>query len=119
MNRYNGRTPEPWSVASHPVLVSMLCRADLRALGLHDAHEMIVGDLTVPAVHLICASEQIDGFVIDATGTTKRNLDRQIFGAWGVSWTPADLMRSSGSIGDARQDRPGARALACGRTDAP
>ena len=39
LNRFGGRTREPWSVAAHSVLVERLCPPDLGAWALlHDAH---------------------------------------------------------------------------------
>ena len=95
INRYNGRTPEPWSVAAHSVLVAMLCRPEHRALALlHDAHEAIIGDLVTPAAELICSKSQpvAGNIVANALAQTKLDLDRQIFGAWGISWTPDDVV---------------------------
>lgn len=95
INRYNGRTPEPWSVASHSVLVTMLCRPEHRALALlHDAHEAIIGDLVTPAAELICSkSEPVAGNIVaNALAQTKLDLDRQIFGSWGISFTPDDAI---------------------------
>ncbi len=91
INRYNGRTPEPWSVASHSVLVAMLCRPQHRAQALlHDAHEAILGYLVAPAVRLICSKSQpvAGGIVANAITQTKLDLDRQIFAAWDVTWSP-------------------------------
>lgn len=49
INRFNGRTPVPYSVAQHSLLVAGLLPARLRRHGLlHDAHEAILGDTTSP-----------------------------------------------------------------------
>ncbi|KMK68560.1 hypothetical protein [Puniceibacterium sp. IMCC21224] len=87
INRFNGRTPEPWSVAAHSVLVSQLCPPELAAWGLlHDAHEVFLGDLTTPAVRLLkfpmvpVSAETI----AYAVRRAKIDLDRQIARFWGV-----------------------------------
>ncbi len=51
INRFGGRTPEPFSVAAHSVLVECLCPPDLRPWAiLHDAHEAFIGDIVTPAL---------------------------------------------------------------------
>ncbi|MGY9046302.1 MAG: hypothetical protein ACKVKF_04330 [Rhodobacterales bacterium] len=87
INRFNGRTPGTWSVAAHSVIVSRLCPPDLEAWGLlHDAHEVFLGDITSPAVHLLKApmtpgaAETIDYAIRRA----KIELDEQIAVFWGV-----------------------------------
>ncbi len=91
VNRYNGRTPKPWPVASHSVLVSMLCPLELKAWGaLHDAHEAIIGDIVTPVVQLIernvgMAEERL---VSVAINVTKLSIDEQIANAWGVTAAP-------------------------------
>ena len=84
-NRYGGRTPEPWSVASHSVLVEGLCPPEYRPWALlHDAHEVFLGDFMTPAVDLICQTN--GATMVDvAIHNTKGVLDRQIGTAWGVA----------------------------------
>lgn len=82
VNRYNGRTPEPFSVAAHSVLVSRLCAPEHRAWGLlHDAHEAFLGDITNPAVTFL---GRIDSRAPQVIEKAKQALDRQILQAWGV-----------------------------------
>ena len=85
INRFNGRTPQPWSVASHSVLVSYLVRLELVPWALlHDAHEAFLGDITFPAVELLKHTgprAEIGQAINDAKG----RLDRAIARAWGVS----------------------------------
>lgn len=85
INRFNGRTPQPWSVASHSVLVSYLVRLELAPWALlHDAHEAFLGDITFPAVELLslCGTRVA---VQNALTNAKGRLDRSIGSAWGVS----------------------------------
>lgn len=82
VNRFTGRTPEPWSVAAHSVLVARLCPPEHRAWGLlHDAHEVFLGDITSPAVELMAALEPRMKAGIAAA---KEHLDRAILIAWDV-----------------------------------
>lgn len=85
INRFNGRSYRPYSVAAHSVLVELLCPPELGPWALlHDAHEAFIGDITNPALDYICSC---------GTGTAVRNavynakgaLDRRIGAAWGVS----------------------------------
>lgn len=89
-NRYGGRTPEPWSVAAHSVLVEYLCPPEYRPWALlHDAHEIFLGDFMPPAIDLICTEGAASSLIADAIPTainaTKGKLDRQIAAAWGVA----------------------------------
>lgn len=82
INRYNGRTPLPYSVAQHSVLVAQLLPARLRRHGLlHDAHEAILGDMTSP---LKAALRQLTG--IDALGRLERAWDEAIHRALCLPW---------------------------------
>ena len=57
INRYNGHTPVPYSVAQHSVLVSFACDpGDEQEALMHDAREYLTGDLTrglknIPTIH--------------------------------------------------------------------
>ncbi|GEM_PF-1926346 len=82
INRFNGRTREPWSVAAHSVLVERLCPPDLRPWALlHDAHEVFIGDMTGPSVDLLCLCGTRSA-VENAITNAKGRLDRIIAAAW-------------------------------------
>jgi len=85
INRFGGRTPEPWSVAAHSVLVEALCTADLKPWALlHDAHKVFLGDLTDPAVELLChvgTRTAVENAIKNAEGM----IDRRIGAAWGLA----------------------------------
>lgn len=83
INRYNGRTPRPWSVASHSLLVEALCpHIDMKGWALlHDAHESIIGDITSPAVEFLCLTSGGQA-VRAAINAAKGKLDRIIGTAW-------------------------------------
>jgi len=54
LNRFNGRTQKPFSVAQHSVMVSRLLPPKLRLFGLlHDAAEGVLGDVISPVKRLI------------------------------------------------------------------
>ncbi|GAB1477744.1 hypothetical protein MASR2M74_02860 [Paracoccaceae bacterium] len=81
-NRFGGRTREPWSVAAHSVLVERLCPPALRPWALlHDAHEAFIGDMTGPAVDLLCLCGTRSA-VEHAVANAKGRLDRIIASAW-------------------------------------
>jgi len=92
INRFNGRTPVPWSVASHSVLVSHLCPQGLEGWGLlHDAHEAFLGDIATPSVDFI---DRFDGLpqpraVSDALMRAKHAMDQRIAAAWSWSYDGA------------------------------
>lgn len=83
INRYNGRTPRPWSVASHSLLVEQLCPpVDMKGWALlHDAHESVIGDMTSPAVDFLCMCGPRSA-VQHAIKNAKGKLDRVIGAAW-------------------------------------
>ena len=84
LNRFSGHTDEPWSVAAHSVLVERLCPPDLGPWALlHDAHEAILGDITVPAVDFISAHAQLPDLAEDIA-RAKGSIDRMIASAWGL-----------------------------------
>lgn len=84
VNRFGGRTREPWSVAAHSVLVEQLCPPDLRPWALlHDGHEAFLGDLTEPALEYMCRCGTRTA-VMHAVGNAKTRIDRVIGAAWGV-----------------------------------
>lgn len=84
LNRFSGRTEEPWPVATHSVLVERLCPPELGPWALlHDAHETILGDMTTPAVELIAHAGRIPQLA-EAIASVKGRIDRVIGAAWGV-----------------------------------
>lgn len=83
INRFNGCTPQPWSVAAHSVLVETLCsEVDMKGWALlHDAHEAFIGDITIPGLELICSAGS--GIAVrNAIQNVKGGLDRRIGAAW-------------------------------------
>lgn len=86
LNRFGGRTREPWSVAAHSVLVEHLCPPDLRPWALlHDAHEAFVGDMTTPSVEYIGQFGRNPGEILEAITGAKGRIDRAIGRAWGTA----------------------------------
>lgn len=84
LNRFSGRSPEPWSVAAHSVLVERLCPPELGPWALlHDAHETLVGDMTTPAVDLIAHMGRIPN-LSQKIAQVKGRIDRVIGAAWSV-----------------------------------
>lgn len=85
-NRFAGRSPSPWSVAAHSVVVSRLCSdPGEKAWGLlHDAHEAFIGDIITPALEFIGNHTDYRHTIEGATRRAKRSLDRQIRAAWQV-----------------------------------
>lgn len=84
--RYNGRTGAPWSVAAHSLLVEALCPPDLKAWGLlHDAHEAFLGDITTPALELLCLGADSETVIQIAVDRAKNRLDFAIARAWGTT----------------------------------
>lgn len=94
--RFTGRTTSPWSVAAHSLFVAELCQADARPWALlHDAHEMFLGDITTPAVHLIChsAGQTAGNIISSAIGLARNHLDRAVLNAFGME-TPSAKVRN-------------------------
>lgn len=55
INRFNGATSRPYSVAQHSIYVSMLVPDEIALFGLlHDAHEAYLGDLNTPLKNALC-----------------------------------------------------------------
>lgn len=85
VNRFNGRTAAPWSVAAHSVLVAHLVPPELQPWALlHDAHEAFIGDITGPAVEMLCLCGDRDAVQAAIRGA-KGQIDRVIASAWRVS----------------------------------
>lgn len=92
LNRFSGSTAEPWSVAAHSVLVASLVHLELKPWAiLHDAHEAFIGDMTSPAMELLCASGTRTA-IENAMANAKGKLDRVIASAWNVSVRSQSLM---------------------------
>ncbi|MBJ2152867.1 hypothetical protein [Paracoccus sp. IB05] len=84
-NRYGGRTPEPWSVASHSMLVEALCPPEYRPWALlPDANSVFMGEFMTPSVDLLVHTDGI-ATLPDAVAMTKGRVDRQIAAAWGTA----------------------------------
>ncbi|MDN5785724.1 hypothetical protein [Pseudorhodobacter sp.] len=85
INRFGGRSPEPWSVAAHSVLVEALCPPDLQPYALlHDAHKAFLGDLMDPSVELLCrvgTRTAVENAILNA----ENRIDRAIAAAWGIA----------------------------------
>lgn len=82
INRFNGRTSVPWSVAAHSLLVERHCEGPLKGWALlHDAHEVFIGDITSPSVEYICQAGTRTA-VTHAIHNAKGKLDRVIGAAW-------------------------------------
>jgi hypothetical protein len=77
INRFNGRTRQPWSVAEHSVLVEALCPIDLKGWGLlHDAHEAFIGDISCRGTFSMSFEpKQIPKFRFSMTGLLGTILD--------------------------------------------
>ena len=85
VNRFGGRTPEPFSVAAHSVLVEHLCPPDLRPWAIiHDAHEAFLGDIVEPSVWMIERSAQEPDDIAPSIARAKGVIDRAIGSAWGL-----------------------------------
>lgn len=51
INRFNGATGVPYSVAQHSVIMSHMVDDDISLQALfHDAHEYIIGDIVTPTI---------------------------------------------------------------------
>ncbi|WP_056036567.1 hypothetical protein [Loktanella sp. 3ANDIMAR09] len=96
INRFNGRTPVPWSVAAHSLVVMGLVEAQggsemAQAAGLlHDGHEAFLGDWTTPAVQFAGQQSLPVGpsVVRSCIDQAKKCVDDAIARAWGVEFTP-------------------------------
>lgn len=85
VNRFNGRTPEPWPVTSHSVLVERLCPPGLGPWALlHDAHESILGDITTPSLDYIARFGRLPRLE-ESLAVAKGRIDRAIGAAWNVA----------------------------------
>lgn len=84
LNRFSGRTIEPWSVAAHSVLVERLCPPELGPWALlHDAHEIILGDHTEPALEYISVGDR-NSVIERAIAAAKARIDRVVAVSWNV-----------------------------------
>lgn len=82
LNRFAGRTPHPWSVAAHSLLVTAISPIDLQGWALlHDAYKAFLGDLILPAVEFLSVSGSRVA-VDHALANARSRLDRAIGAAW-------------------------------------
>ena len=95
INRFGGHTKFTWSVASHSLLCESLCTVEIGAEGrlavlLHDAHEMVTGDLTTPFKDALA-----DLAGKDVVGMLQKRIDQVIHIAAGLGHVPRyrDLIR--------------------------
>lgn len=96
INRYNGATPHPYSVAQHSLLCAELVRTwggsaseQLEAL-LHDAPEAYYGDITYP---MLCAIEQLGGR--DALKRLRGGVDSVVRAAFGLAIDEPKIVREA------------------------
>lgn len=84
INRFGGRTPEPWSVAAHSALVAHLCPLELGPWALlHDVNAAFLGEFMSPAMEFICRAGTRPA-VENAVRNARDRLDRVVGAAWGV-----------------------------------
>lgn len=94
INRYAGRTVEPWSVAAHSVLVSRLCphKEEQAWALLHDGHEAFIGDVITPALLFFAKQIPMHSNVIsNSIDLAKIYLDRRIISAWQIDEKAVDF----------------------------
>jgi hypothetical protein len=61
VNRYNGHTPKPYSVAQHSVIVSLEVAPENALWGLlHDASEAYIGDMVSPLKRMMVAYQVVE-----------------------------------------------------------
>ena len=91
INRFAGRTPLPWSVAAHSLVVGyILMNRHSQAVAcaglFHDAHEALLGDITTPTVEFAGLQSRPIGpsMVRSCLDLAKHRVDRAIEAAWGV-----------------------------------
>lgn len=91
INRFAGRTPQPWSVAAHSLVVASILQplysSGIACAGLfHDAHEALLGDVTTPTVEFAGAQSKPIGpnMLRSCLDIAKHRVDRAIEAAWGV-----------------------------------
>lgn len=71
VNRYNGHTPLPYSVAQHCVYVSLECDPKDAFWGLmHDASEAYIGDLISPVKRFMPAYTEVEDVIMAAVCRT-------------------------------------------------
>lgn len=110
--RFNGAVPGGhYSVAQHCVLIADTILddsgdANAAAVGLlHDAHEIIWGDLTTPAQEGLAEIERElfgDTRFEQVIREAKRRADEAIFAACGVPWPPPAQLQRTVKIYDIR-----------------
>lgn len=81
INRFNGHTSQPYSVAQHMVMVHRLLPREFQLHGLlHDAHEAYTGDNTRPFKNFIHGISELE-----------EQIDRVLLPKFGVIVTPESL----------------------------
>lgn len=78
INRFNGHTVVPLSVAQHSIIISQNVQSEFALLGLmHDATEAYIGDIARPLKH----------WLGDKLKAVERNVEQAIFSRFGLKWT--------------------------------
>ena len=98
--RFNGHTPEFYSVAQHCCIVSDHLSAGVRLHGLlHDAHEAFIGDIVSPVRN---ALGRLDAGAAEALRRLTLAQDIAIYTAAGLTWPPAHSTQHAIEDMDAR-----------------
>lgn len=83
INRFNGCTTTPYSVAQHCCHVARILPPELRLHGLlHDAHEAYIGDVTRPVKAILQRMQSSDAPI----EVLSRLLDGTIYTKAGLAW---------------------------------
>jgi hypothetical protein len=76
--RFNGHTPELYSVAQHSIYVSMMCSPENALCGLlHDLPEAYIGDMATPLKKQMNAFKQVEECIWE-TVSTKYGLPKKM-----------------------------------------
>jgi hypothetical protein len=97
INRFNGCTSVPYTVAQHSVMVARLLPPEIRIHGLlHDAHEAYLGDITRPVKKLLAQFGDGAG----AIEAVSRMVDGAIYDAAGLGWPVSPAIANAVRIAD-------------------